>query len=165
MIQLNDIKKALNPNYICDDSIMSERKEGMRVSVKHNKEFVLFESDHKKAKYNDCFNQNEEVVNRKADYIIFSIKNNTIYAVIAELKVSDDPREQLDLTEYLVNYIVGRILYKHKSNMNVIIKKVGVFKKLPQHYKSLTKPGKIYNDDGYAFTDTTEFRLGLFLLK
>lgn len=161
MIVLDDIRHALNPKYIQDDNIMSEKKESMVIPISYNDSFILFNSD-SKIRCNDCFNPNMEVINRKADYIIFAIRKDTIYAVIVELKVSDNPKLQLDLTVFLVNYILGRILYKHQEKNNIVIRKLGIFKDLPRYYKGLTKPGKLYVN-GYEFCDTKELHLGQYL--
>lgn len=162
MITLQDIKDALNPQYIMQD-VMEECQAGMKFSISSSREFILFNSDYKVARFTDCFNPHAVLLNKMADYIIFTIKNNTIHVVIVELKASADPRKQLDLTEYFVDYVLKRILYKHRSNMNFVKRKVGAFKKLPSFYKGMTKPGRVYNDEGYAFTDSEDFRLAMFL--
>jgi hypothetical protein len=141
---------------------MEEKKEGMSIPISYSGSFVLFDGDHKKTSFN-CFNLQADVLNRRADYIVFTIKTNTLYAIIVELKKTDDPRPQLDLTEYLVEYMIGRIQYKYKTKMKLVIRKVGLFKSLPSMYKRLCKPGKMYNSENCAFVDTKDFKLGQFL--
>ena len=157
MITIDNIKESLNPKYLINTGIMEEKGEKMKITINFSKEYVLFKSDSKGLNDNDCFNPSTVVLNRKADYIIFTIKNNAIHVVVVELKVSDDPREQLELTKYFADYIIDRIKYKFKCNTTqTVIRKLGIFKsKLPLSLKACTKPGKVYNNDlGFVVTQT-----------
>jgi hypothetical protein len=136
----------------------------MKIEIKYNEKYIIFQSDKKDAKYLECFNQNEKCVNRKADYIIIKLNNNTIHCVIIELKKKDDPREQLELTEYFVQFIFKRICYKYKEFPNIVIRKIGAFKdEIPGKFKALTKPGKIYDDKGLAYIKDNIFCLSRYL--
>jgi len=153
MITISKIKDSLNPKFIIQNGIMEEKKQSMKIDIKYKDDYVLFKSDAKRTTVNDCFNPTINTLNRKADYIIFTVKNETIHIVVAELKVSNNPIEQLDLTKYFAEYIISRIKYKHKSlRTNVVIRKLGIFKdKVPQMYKNTTKAGNIYNKDNIGF--------------
>jgi hypothetical protein len=166
MISLNDIKDALYSGYIVDNTYMEEKREGMKIDIDYPGEYILFQSDKKGAKYLDCFSPTLKGINRKADYIIITLKRDTIHCVIVELKKTDDPREQLIHTEHFAEFIFKRICYKYKKTPNIVIRKIGAFKdEFPKGLRSkgFTKPGKIYNNDGFAYIKGNKFNLGSYL--
>ncbi|KAA6322531.1 hypothetical protein EZS27_027936 [termite gut metagenome] len=167
MIDIDEIKDDLNTDYIVPNTYLEEKKEKMKIEIKYNEKYILFQSDKKGAISLECFNQNQECINRRADYIIITVKNNTIHCVIIELKKNDDPREQLILTEYFAQFMLNRICYKYYKNKkfpNIVFRKIGAFKdKIPGKFKTLTKPSKIYNDKGFAYIDKNTLLLGAYL--
>jgi hypothetical protein len=164
MISLTDIRDSLNPSYIVNETYMEEKGEQMKIDISYSKDYVLFQSDKNGAKYLECFHPSSKCVNRKADYIIITIKQNTIHCVIVELKKTDDPREQLNLTEYFVAFLFNRILYKYEETLkNVVIRKIGAFKdNFPKGFKLPTKT-KIYDSNGFAYIKGDTFYLGRYL--
>ena len=164
MIKLEEIKDVLNPNCIVSNTYMEEKKQEMRINISYSKDYILFQSDKKGAVCLRCFHQSVSCVNRIADYIIITIKNNTIHCVIVELKKTDNPREQLILTEFFVEFIFKRISYKYKQSPNLVIRKIGAFKTdFPKGYKIQTKPGKLYDNNGFAYIKGNMFNLGQYL--
>jgi hypothetical protein len=164
MISITEIKKSLNNSYIVDKTYMEEKKEQMKININYSKEYILFQSDKRGAKYLECFNPSAKCVNRKADYIIIAMKNNTIHCVIVELKKTDNPKEQLILTEYFVEFLFNRILYKYgETAKNVVIRKIGAFKdSFPRGFKGFTRP-KIYDSNGFAYIKGDVLNLGQYL--
>jgi hypothetical protein len=142
---------------------MEEKGEGMKIDINYSKDYVLFQSDKKGARYLDCFHPNSKCVNRKADYIIITTKKDTIHCIIVELKKTDNPKEQLILTEYFVEFVFKRIGYKYKDWPNIVIRKIGAFKdNFPKGFKLSTKP-KIYDSNGFAYIKGEVFNLGQYL--
>jgi hypothetical protein len=166
MVAISTIKDSLNPKFIINNGIMQEKSQSMRINISYNEDYVLFNSDHRKSNPFDCFHPNIKTLNRRADYIIIAIKKGTIHIVVTELKASNNPIDQLELTKYFADFIINRIKYKHQSlTSKVVIRKLGIFKdKLPGMYKNLTKPGRIYNSDNIAFiTAPKKLNLAYFL--
>jgi hypothetical protein len=164
MISLTDIRDSLNSSYIVNKTYMEEKGEQMRIDISYSNDYILFQSDKKNAKYLECFNPSSKCVNRKADYIIITTKKDTIHCVIVELKKTDNPREQLILTEYFVEFLFNRILYKYgETSKNVVIRKIGAFKdNFPKGFKLSTKT-KIYDSNGFAYIKGDTFYLGRYL--
>jgi hypothetical protein len=164
MIDVKMIKDALNPAYIVDSAYLEEKKEEMKIEIKYSGDYILFQSDKKDAKYLDCFNPELKNINRRADYILITVKKDAIHCVIIELKKTDDPREQLILTAYFAQFILSRICYKYKESPNIVIRKIGAFKdKFPNGFKLFTKPGKIYDDKGFAYINENALYLNRYL--
>ncbi|GHT20498.1 hypothetical protein AGMMS4957_07580 [Bacteroidia bacterium] len=167
MISLDNIKDVLNPSYLLNKTFMEEKREGMKIDIIYSGGYILFQSDKKSAKYLDFFHPSlvGGGIRRTADYIIITTKNNTIHCIIVELKkANDNPKEQLSLTEFFVDFMFKRICYKYKQHSNVVIRKVGAFKdKIPNGYKGLTKPGKLYDSANFAYIKGNKFDLGRYL--
>jgi hypothetical protein len=162
MINLTDIKNTLNPDYIIQDTFMEEEEAGMKVDILYSQEYILFHSDKKGAKYLECFHPKAKCVNKKADYVIITLKRDTVHCIIVELKNTHDPKEQLQLTEYFVEFIFKRIFRKYKMRPNIVIRKIGAFKnKLPNGYK--INPRKLYDKDDFAYIKGDKFNLGQYL--
>jgi hypothetical protein len=163
MININDIRAILNPKYIVNNTYMEEKAQKMRIDISYSKDYILFQSDKKGANYLECFHSSASCVNRKADYIIITEKKGAIHCLIIELKKTENPKEQLELTEYFVEFIFKRIFYKYKKWPLLVIRKIGAFKDaLPNGYKGLTRTGKIYNN-GFAYIKGSTFNMGLYL--
>lgn len=152
---LDDIKYCLNGNLIpTDSSKLQDLKNGVSIDIRTKLDYILFEIDDNSVNFK-CFNQQEKGLNNVSDYILFTIKNNTIYGIAIELKGKNSPINQLDQTVHLISFILKRIQYKNKDSKNVIIRKAAFLKSDNKliSIKSTTAKPKI--NQNYYFCETT----------
>ncbi len=98
----------------------------------------------------DSVNHGLRGMKRVSDYVMFVDKDDVLFVLLIELKKGKaSPREQLDVTEPLIDFIFNRAkILNHLGDINYEVRKIGITDEVGK--RTTSDKGEIIYDDKFV---------------